>query len=149
LSQPLILFADDDRDTLEAYEVLFRARGMAVHSVTDGAAALAKALELRPALLVLDLTLPRLHGLDVLRRLRADAGGARIPAVVLTGHTFPHDLEAARRCGADAVLTKPCDPEELCRTAALLLDGGDGPPLPARPGSARPASARSPKPPRV
>src|SRR5689334_20479289 len=112
MDQPLILIADDDRDSVEAYEALFRARGQATHSAFDGVTALAKAIELRPDLVVLDVGLPRMDGLEVLYRLRAHAECARIPVIVVSGHAFPDDLTRARRLGCDAVLVKPCEPEE-------------------------------------
>lgn len=125
MAPPLILLADDDRDTLDAYDALFRQRGYAVQCVTDGASALQKAIELRPALVILDVSLPRMDGLEVLTRLRAHAECAGIPVIVVTGHAFPEDLPGLRRQGCDAVVTKPCEPDELCRMVQLLLDGAD------------------------
>jgi CheY-like chemotaxis protein len=121
MDRPLILLADDDLDTLEAYEALLRPRGYTTANALDGTAALAKAIELRPDLIILDVGLPRMDGLEVLYRLRAHADCARIPVVVVSGHAFPDDITRARRLGCDAVLVKPCDPLELCRMAELLV----------------------------
>jgi CheY-like chemotaxis protein len=117
----LILLADDDHDTVEAYTALFRARGYLTEAAHDGPAALARALALQPALMVLDIGLPRMSGLEVLRHLRADVRGARLPVLVLSGYAYPRDVDMAKQHGCNAVLTKPCEPEELCRTAERVM----------------------------
>ena len=127
MPEPLILIADDDRDTVEAYEALFRRQGYAVQAATDGMAALAKCIQLRPALVILDVGLPRIDGLEVLTRLRAHAECSDIPVIAVTGSAFPEDLQALRRHGCEAVISKPCEPEELCRLVQLLLDGAQAP----------------------
>jgi CheY-like chemotaxis protein len=145
MSKPLVLLADDDRDTVEAYEALFGARGCATAAATDGGAALAAAIKLRPAVILLDISLPVMDGLEVLRRLRAHPECGGIPVVVVTGHAFPHEVEAARRHGATVVLTKPCEPEELCRTVLLLVDA-EGTAAPVPDGKTRHSRIRSSKP---
>ena len=116
----LLLVADDDPDTVEAYGVLFRSRGHAVEAAADGPGAIFKALELRPDAVVLDLGLPLMDGLEVLRRLRAP-GMPRIPVLVLTGHASVDAAARARHDGADDVMIKPCEPLELCARVELLL----------------------------
>src|SRR5215475_3349697 len=66
----LILLVDDDRDTLEAYAVLFQALGHTTATASDGPQALTAARELHPDLILLDVGLPRMGGVDVLRELR-------------------------------------------------------------------------------
>jgi DNA-binding response OmpR family regulator len=120
MSKRLVLLADDDEDTVAAYEALFRARGYATEVASDGPAVIFKALELRPDIIVLDLGLPLMDGLEVLRRLRA-ADLPRIPVMVVTGRAFPEALVAAQREGGDDVVTKPCEPLDLCRRVEALL----------------------------
>jgi DNA-binding response OmpR family regulator len=121
MKRRLVLVAEDDADTVEAYGLLFRSRGHDVEVAGDGPAVLFKALELRPDAIVLDLGLPLMDGLEVLRRLRARSA-ARIPVLVLTGHALPEAAAAALNEGADDVLTKPCEPQELCARLEGLLD---------------------------
>jgi DNA-binding response OmpR family regulator len=122
MKPPLLLLADDDEDSIEAYSLFFRSRGYDVESAPDGPAALFKALALQPDLILLDVGLPLMHGLEVLRRLRAD-GVPRIPVMILTGHALPEVASAARRDGADDIMIKPCEPAELCARVEMLLQG--------------------------
>jgi DNA-binding response OmpR family regulator len=130
----LVLVADDDEDTVAAYDVLFRSRGFATEFASDGPAVLYRALELRPHLIVLDLGLPLMDGLEVLRRLRAQ-GIPRIPVLILTGHASAEIAAAARREGADDVMTKPCEPLELCARVEMLLQMAAAPTSAEQPGS--------------
>jgi CheY-like chemotaxis protein len=75
----------------------------------DGAAALERAAETRPDLILMDLSLPRLDGWEATRRLKADPRLAHIPVIVLTAHAMRGDEERARGCGCDDFLTKPVD----------------------------------------
>jgi DNA-binding response OmpR family regulator len=142
MTTKLVLVADDDEDTVSAYEMLFRSRGYAMEAASDGPATLYRALELRPDLIVLDLGLPLMDGLEVLRRLRA-AGIPRIPVLILTGRAHPEAAAAARREGADDVMTKPCEPLELCARVEMLLQmaaaptAAEQPPDADDPGSGR------------
>lgn len=145
MKRRLVLVADDDADTVEAYGLLFRSRGHDVEAAGDGPAVLFKALELRPDVIVLDLGLPLMDGLEVLRRLRAKAS-ARVPVLVLTGHALPEAAAAALHDGADDVMTKPCEPQELCARVEGLLEAfasREEPPAPDGPLSGR---IRSPRP---
>jgi CheY-like chemotaxis protein len=85
-------------DGLEALEYLF---GLGAYAGRD--------LRLMPACLVLDLKLPKVDGLEVLRRLRADPRTRLIPIVVLTASSEPQDIRAAYRLGANSYICKPVD----------------------------------------
>jgi len=75
----------------------------------DGAAALELAVEARPDLILMDLSLPRVDGWEATRRLKADARTALIPVIVLSAHAMRGDEERARASGCDEFLTKPID----------------------------------------
>jgi CheY-like chemotaxis protein len=75
----------------------------------DGEAALEAAACARPDLILMDLSLPRLDGWAATRALKADAGLAAIPVIVLSAHAMRGDEERARECGCDDFLTKPID----------------------------------------
>ena len=76
-----------------------------------------------PAVIVMDLRLPRLDGWEALRRLKADPATNRIPVLVLTAHALVGDAEQARAAGADRYLAKPCLPEDLARAIRSLIKG--------------------------
>ena len=87
----------------------------------DGAAALERAAESKPDLILMDLSLPRLNGWEAARRLKADAQLAHIPVIALSAHAMPGDEERARASGCDDFLTKPIDETVLARTLARYL----------------------------
>lgn len=86
---------------------------MTVFVAADGAEALDYLREATPDLLLLDLKMPGVGGLDVLRAMQGDARLSQIPVVVLTTSTSTHDAEAAYRLGASAYLVKPLQPQEF------------------------------------
>jgi CheY-like chemotaxis protein len=75
----------------------------------DGQAALQKAAETKPDLILMDLSLPRMDGWEATRRLKADTNLSKIPVIVLSAHAMRGDEERARSCGCDDFLTKPID----------------------------------------
>jgi CheY-like chemotaxis protein len=87
----------------------------------DGQAALERAAQARPDLILMDLSLPRMDGWEATRRLKADATLGRIPVIVLSAHAMRGDEERARDCGCDDFLTKPVDEELLFEKIAKHL----------------------------
>lgn len=79
----------------------------------DGQAALEKALEAKPDLILMDLSLPRMDGWEATRRLKADRSLSKIPVIVLSAHAMRGDEERARASGCDDFLTKPIDETQL------------------------------------
>ena len=118
---PSILIVDDYADALEAWEIFLRAEGFDVVCATSGAAALQAASASVPSLIVMDLMLPDLSGVDVARMLRAEPKTQAIPLVAATGLSDPDRLAEAREAGFDAVLIKPCEPAALIATIRELL----------------------------
>ena len=117
-SAKTILICEDDENLRQLIRVVIGA-GYRVVEAGDGDEALALAGEHRPDLIVLDLMMPRMSGLDVLRRLRSDvsADGTRI--VVMSA--WPDSNEAALEAGADRFLQKPFEPDDLTAIVAELL----------------------------
>ena len=120
---PAILIVDDYADSLEAWEIFLRAEGFDVVTATSGAGALQAVSAAIPSLIVMDLMLPDLLGVDVARLLRAEPRTRRIPLVAATGLSDEAHLAAAREAGFDAVLIKPCEPATLIATIRRLLAG--------------------------
>lgn len=87
----------------------------------DGAAALERAAEESPDLILMDLSLPRLDGWEATRRLKADARLARIPVIALSAHAMRGDEQRARAAGCDDFLTKPIDEALLYRRLEAYL----------------------------
>ena len=120
-----VLVADDDPDIIRFVEVNLRLEGFQVETASDGAQALEKALDLEPALVLLDVRMPIINGFDVCARLRADDRGAAIPVILLTANLPPAaDHPRARAVGADDFVVKPFDPGDLMARVRTLVQAG-------------------------
>jgi DNA-binding response OmpR family regulator len=119
--RPLVLCADDDPDILSLVALRLERAGYDVVHVGDGEQALAKARELRPAVAVLDVMMPRLTGLEVLAALRADPELASVKIVLLSARVQETDVARGIDAGADAYLPKPFKAQELVATVESLV----------------------------
>ncbi len=107
----LILIADDNDDTRTMFATVLTARGYRVAEAGDGEKAIEVIMRENPGLVLLDLELPRLNGLSVLRRLRNELKKIEVPVVVVTG--YEQHFETAVAAGCDDYLLKPIDFERL------------------------------------
>ena len=122
MSAPLtVLIVDDYRDSLDVWELFLRAEGFDVRTATDGRDALAHAIAAVPDLVVMDIQLPGLSGLEVARELRREAATRHLPLIAATGLSQPAQLDEVRAAGFDAVVVKPCDPDVLLGEIRRLL----------------------------
>jgi two-component system, cell cycle response regulator DivK len=112
-SAPLILVIDDTEDNREVYVQFFRFQGWRVSAAADGIEGLKLASELRPAVIVLDLGLPKMDGWEVAERLKADAVTRDIPIIACTGHAVEELKKRALKAGVSEYMVKPCLPAEL------------------------------------
>ncbi len=96
-------------------------RGFRILEAVDGAQGLAMAAWHKPALILLDISIPEMDGYEVARRLRADAETAAIPIIALTAHALAEDREKALAAGCNAYLTKPIHFQSLLETIRRLL----------------------------
>jgi two-component system, OmpR family, alkaline phosphatase synthesis response regulator PhoP len=120
----LVLVVDDDEDVLQLASVALRRAGHEVLTAGDGRTGLALARECRPALAVLDIRMPKLGGIAVLRTLRNDPATSAIRVVLLSASVDERTRVAGFAEGADAYVAKPFSPRDLVeRVAALLGDG--------------------------
>ncbi|MFD7551866.1 response regulator transcription factor [Streptomyces sp. NPDC059578] len=130
-----ILVAEDDAKHAGLIRIYLEQDGHAVHVAGDGRAALDRARTARPDLVVLDVMLPGIDGLDICRILRAESD---VPILLVTARTTEEDILLGLDLGADDYLTKPCSPRELAaRVRALLRRSGkatDGEPAVLRVG---------------
>lgn len=110
---PRVLVVEDSDAIRTAFTILLEECGYAVTAAATGADALRLAAERPPALVLLDLGLPDISGLDVLRQLKADAATRAVPVVALTGRADDADRAALLAAGCAAYLVKPVDTRQL------------------------------------
>jgi CheY-like chemotaxis protein len=108
---PTVLVADDNDDTRQMFQSLLSAKGYRVVEASDGEQAVEIIQHENPGLVLLDLELPRLNGLDVIHRLRKDLRLIEVPLVVITGYEKHFDTAVAAGC--DDYLVKPIDFDRL------------------------------------
>ena len=120
---PRVLVVDDEHNITELVAMALRYEGFTVNSAASGRDALAKATAWKPALIVLDVMLPDIDGLEVLRRL--GSGGRRPPVIFLTARDATEDKVHGLTLGGDDYVTKPFSVEELvARVRAVLRRNG-------------------------
>ncbi|GDY19106.1 DNA-binding response regulator [Verrucomicrobiota bacterium] len=119
-----ILIVDDEPDVVELVAFNLKAAGFVVISAEDGRAALQRAKDSRPDLIVLDVMLPELDGLEVCKLLRRDSATAAVPIIMLTAKAEEVDRVLGLELGADDYLTKPFSPRELVLRVKGLLRRG-------------------------
>ena len=117
-----ILIVDDYPDALDIWALYLRSLGYRVSTAADGATALARAEQLRPDLIVLDLELPGISGFEAAGRLWCSPSTHDIPLIAATGYSDERQLSLARDAGFDAVVVKPIDPDSLVDQIERLLD---------------------------
>lgn len=128
-----VVVAEDDPKQAELIRRYLHNAGHRVAVVHDGRAALDEARACRPDLMVLDVMMPRVDGLDVCRALRADPALAGLPVLMLTARSAEDDLLLGLDLGADDYMTKPYSPRELMARVRTLLRraASTAPPAPA------------------
>ena len=122
-SKELILLADDSMITLTVMSERLLETGYDVVTATRGDEALTLAQERRPHLVVLDIAMPGMDGIEVSQRLREDHTFAEVPIVLLTMHSLSDYLQEGLEAGADAYIVKPVGPRKLTSLLEELLRG--------------------------
>jgi two-component system phosphate regulon response regulator PhoB len=119
-----ILVVDDEPEAVELVGFNLEQAGFAVVTAADGAEALTKARSSSPSLIVLDLMLPEVSGLEVCKMLRRDSVTEAIPIIMLTAKAAELDRVLGLELGADDYITKPFSPRELVLRVKKLLQRG-------------------------
>lgn len=119
--KPKILLVDDEPDALEVLGFRLREAGFTPILAKDGVRAITAARDERPALIVLDVMLPEVDGLEVCKILRRDPATAAIPILMLTARAAEMDRVLGLELGADDYVTKPFSPRELVLRIRKLL----------------------------
>jgi two-component system sensor histidine kinase/response regulator len=117
-----VLIVDDFPDTLALYEAVLSEDGHKVRTASSGLDALRQVDELEPELVLLDVSMPGLDGVEVLKRLRTRRGGGPAVIMLTAARREPHAIEAGLKEGADAYLTKPIDARELVARVRAALE---------------------------
>ncbi len=120
-SPPLILIADDNAANVDILQARLAAKGYAIITAMDGEQALASAQENLPDLILLDVMMPRLDGIEVTRRLKADAAVPFMPIILITARADVKDVVSGLDAGADDYLTKPVDHSALLARVRSML----------------------------
>lgn len=120
---PCILIVDDTDDVRELYAEYFSFVGFSPVEASNGREAIEQADRHHPAAIIMDLAMPILDGWEATRILKGDSRFKDVPIIVLTGNAMPEHIRAARDAGADAVLRKPCTPDQLTSAIKHALNG--------------------------
>ena len=120
-----ILVVDDDPDILTLVRYNLEKEGFKISTVESGEEAIEKARKIKPDLLILDLMLPGMDGLEVCRLLKSDAAVKHIPVMMLTAKGEETDIVVGLELGADDYLTKPFSPKVLAARVRALLRRGE------------------------
>lgn len=116
-----ILVVDDNEDNRELVVKVLRNKGYEMIEAVDGEDALQKAKDERPALILMDISLPKMDGYEVTRRLKSLIEYKEIPIVALTAHAMKGDKEKAFSAGCIGYISKPVDVRELPEQIKLYL----------------------------
>ena len=113
MSQKTILYVEDNEFNRKIVRQLLARTSYRLTEAFDGEAGVASALEAPPDLILMDIQLPKISGLDATRQLRDDARTAGVPIIVVTSFALSGDEHKAKAAGATAYLAKPYSPREL------------------------------------
>lgn len=116
-----ILYIEDESDHIEVVKVLVESNDFRVIVAQDGESGLKNVFEHKPDLVLMDLTLPKLHGLEVLKKIKANSETKHIPVFILTASGKKNSEQECRDCGAQDFLRKPYDSRELLSKIKRIL----------------------------
>jgi CheY-like chemotaxis protein len=127
---PVILLVEDSEDTALVVSDYLAFVGMDVISAVNGLEAVTKAGTASPDLILMDIQMPQMDGLEAIRRIRSSGGEKRVPIIAVTALAMPGDRERCMEAGADGYMSKPLSLQELVTTIRSMLDNGpEGNPL--------------------
>lgn len=116
-----ILVVEDEENLVELLKFRLESNGYKVETALDGKEGLSKIKKIKPDIIILDLMMPKIHGIDVCRISKNNAATKKIPIIILTARTQQSDLVGARECGADAFIAKPFEPSVLLEEIERLI----------------------------
>ena len=108
-----VLLVEDNEDNLLIYSTILRHSGYAVVEARDGQAGIDAAKKEHPGLILMDVSIPVIDGLEATRRLKADPATKDIPIIALTAHALASDQQKALEAGCDSYIAKPAEPRAV------------------------------------
>jgi DNA-binding response OmpR family regulator len=120
-SAPLVLVADDDSDIVTLVALRLKKAGYGVVTASDGEEALQAVLERRPDLAIVDVRMPKMDGLELIRRIRADRESNIMPVIALSARVREANITEGLEAGADEYVNKPFSPKELVELVQAKL----------------------------
>jgi CheY-like chemotaxis protein len=108
-----VLVVDDSADIRELWRLWLTFWGFSVVEARNGYDAIQKATQDQPDLILMDLWMPVIDGVEATRQLKADRRTSHVPVLAVSAQTYAPDSSTALAAGADAFLVKPCDPDRL------------------------------------
>ena len=121
MSAKTILYVEDNEMNRQIVRDLLKRTTYRLIEAHDGEAGVAKALEARPDLILMDIQLPKLSGLEATRKLRGEAATANTPIIAITSFALSGDDQKAKEAGATAYLAKPYSPRDLLGLIRKIL----------------------------
>ncbi len=123
MSEPYVLVVDDDEGLRQLVRLTLEFAGITVCEAQDGLDALEKIHAELPALVLVDVMMPRMDGLTLCRTLRAGPDTAHLPVIMISGKTDSRSIQEGLESGANEYITKPFEIKELTRRVETLLNG--------------------------
>ncbi len=124
-SKPMVLIVEDNALNMRLFSDLLEASGYDTLKCVDGGEAVGLALEHQPDLIVMDIQLPEVSGLDITRWLKDDARTQAIPVLAVTAFAMRTDELLVREAGCEGYLSKPIQVRSFLSTVDSLVQGGD------------------------
>lgn len=118
-----VLIVEDNDDNRAIYSTYLAHFGLRVLEAIDGEQGLALARDATPDIILMDVSIPVVDGLEATRRLKADPATAGIPVIILTAHALASDRKLAFEAGADGYLAKPAEPRAVMAEVNRILAG--------------------------
>jgi two-component system cell cycle response regulator DivK len=128
-----VLIVEDNPMNMRLIEMILKSDDYTLLKAVDGEEALAIATIDHPDLILMDIRLPKVGGLEVAKRLKKNAKLSHIPIIALTAHAMKGDMEKAIEAGCDSYVSKPIDTHQLPKLVANLLSPGRRKLSPAKP----------------
>lgn len=125
MPSPTVLLVEDNEDNLRIYATILTHSGYHVIEARDGEAALSCAREHMPALILMDVSIPKIDGWEATRILKKDPRTSAIPIIALTAHALASDAETAREAGCDGYIPKPAEPRFVVDEVRRLIGEAD------------------------
>lgn len=120
-AEPLVLIVDDYADAREMYVEYLGTSGFRTAEAGDGLEAVELARKLKPAVVLMDLSLPSIDGVEATKRIKSDPELKDVHVIALTGHSEREHTQKAKEAGAESFIVKPCLPDDLVTEINKLL----------------------------